>query len=435
MKFLDRPERAPRAFRRGPVYAPKPWRLALGLAVAGLLSAAPPVGSPAGAAPLSPRSVAAVPFSPGVGDVVDAMTVSRLDGFLRDLCGADAVTVDGDPVAFSTRWSLSSEGAQAGRYVADRLAEMGYEVRTEAFPVGNKTGLNVVARLPGQVTPDRVYILGAHLDSISELPATLAPGAEDNGSGSAGVLTAAAALAGRRFESTIELILFSGEEQLVKGSFAYVKNALAGDRDIRGVVVFDMISYWKNHYGVEINGEARYGDLMRSAADAVDAFTDLSWDMSYDDVLSDHVPFMDAGIPALLLADRDFRAYPAYHRSDDTYEKTDPVLALKIARAGAAVIAQAAGPMGPAVGVPEVPAPRLRLRVTPNPSRTPVAVSGTDGSPVEIYDLAGRLVRRLPGRAAGALRWGLTDASGRPVPPGSYWIRSGRAAERVVILP
>ncbi len=363
------------------------------------------------------------------------MTVSRLDGFLRDLCGANEVTVDGGPVAFSTRWSLSTEGAQAGRYVADRLAGMGYEVRTEAFPVGNKTGLNVVARLPGQVTPDRVYILGAHLDSISELPTTLAPGAEDNGSGSAGVLTAAAALAGRRFESTIELVLFSGEEQLVKGSFAYVKNALAGGRDIRGVVIFDMIAYWKDHYGLLINGETRYGDLMQSAADAVNAFTDLSWEFSYDDLLSDHVPFMDAGIPALLLADRDFRAYPAYHRSDDTYEKTDPVLALKIARAGAAVIAQAAGPMGPAVGVPEVPSSPARLQVAPNPARAAISVSGTDGSPVEVYDLAGRLVRRLPGRAAGVLRWDLTDASGRPVPPGSYWIRSGRATERVVILP
>jgi hypothetical protein len=435
MRISVRPERAASALPHKALCTLKRLGPALLPAAAALVIAATPARTATTKPVAAIRSGQAIPFSPGVEDVVDAMAVSRLDGYLRDLSGVNAVTVEDTTLAFATRWSLSEPGGLAARYAAELLTGMGFDVRIETFPVGNATGMNVVARLPGAVTPDRVYILGAHLDSISELPRTLAPGAEDNGSGSAGVLTAAAALAGHRFESTIELILFSGEEQLVKGSYAYVKNAVAEGRDVRGVVVFDMISYWKDHYGLLINSEARYGDLMQSAAHAVEAFTDLTWEYSYDDVLSDHVPFMDAGIPALLLADRDFRAYPAYHRSDDTYEKTDPILALKIARAGAAVIAQAAGPVGAAVGVPGSPPAGARLRLSPNPARTAVTATGAAGEPLVIYDLAGRRIRRLPGAAAGAVRWDLTDASGRRVPPGLYWITSGNAAERVVVLP
>ena len=79
---------------------------------------------------------------------------------------------------------------------------------------------NTVAEIRGSEKPDEVVIIGAHLDSWD-----LGTGATDNGTGSAAVLEAARALKklGVKPKRTIRFVLFTGEEQGLNGSKAYVK--------------------------------------------------------------------------------------------------------------------------------------------------------------------------------------------------------------------
>ena len=95
---------------------------------------------------------------------------------------------------------------------------------------------NTVAEIPGTEKVDEVVIIGGHLDSWD-----LGTGATDNGTGSMAVLEAARALTklGLKPKRTIRFILFSGEEQGLNGSRAYVKAHAAELPKISGVLVHD----------------------------------------------------------------------------------------------------------------------------------------------------------------------------------------------------
>jgi hypothetical protein len=382
-----------------------------------------------------PRGTATV-FSPLVSQMVAQMSLTSYEGRLADLCGASSVVIGGSPYTFQTRHSYTSGGQMSWQFAFETLQALGYEVRYQEFTRQGHNLKNVVARHPGQVTPERIYVIGGHIDSTSEQPYTLAPGAEDNASGSAGVLAAAAVLRNFQFESTIELVLFSGEEQGLWGSQAYVQEALAQGRDVRAAATMDMIAYHVTDYGVLIEGETPWQSIMTVMGDAVDSYTDLAREYSYFSFGSDHVPFQDAGIPAFLAIDLDWDEYPYYHRSTDTFDKVDPGFAVKIARAALATAAHLAGPMS-AVAVPAVPDPAT-LAVYPIPARSHVVVASARRStdPLLVYDLQGRFVRSLPPALDGAaFRWDLHDAQGRPVSPGTYFVQLGREARRIVILP
>ena len=79
---------------------------------------------------------------------------------------------------------------------------------------------NVVGEIEGAVHPEQVVLVGAHLDSWD-----LSPGATDDGTGVAAVLAAARAIqaSGVRPDRTIRFVLFTGEEQGLLGSQAYVE--------------------------------------------------------------------------------------------------------------------------------------------------------------------------------------------------------------------
>ena len=98
--------------------------------------------------------------------------------------------------------------------------------------MGTKASRNVIADRSGQGPSGerQVVLVTAHLDSInlSGGASAPAPGADDNGSGSAGVLEMARVLAGGAARHDLRLILFGGEEQGLFGSERYVAHAARG---------------------------------------------------------------------------------------------------------------------------------------------------------------------------------------------------------------
>ncbi len=169
---------------------------------------------------------------------------------VRALSGADPVTLPGGVSTITTRYTPrlfdGSPQARAYDYVLHQLQQMGYPasaIEQDAWSASGISGMNLALTIPGQITPTQVVALTAHLDSLSP-PATrdsLAPGAEDNASGSAALLEAADALRTYQLERTLKLIWFTGEEQGLLGSGAYASDhSLTG---YQGVVNLDMFGY------------------------------------------------------------------------------------------------------------------------------------------------------------------------------------------------
>jgi len=93
--------------------------------------------------------------------------------------------------------------------------------------------------------------------------------------------------------------------------------------------------------------------------------------------------------------------------------------------------------------VDEAPDVSPFLTAVPNPSGSGVSVSfggsTRSNSGIRIFDVAGRLIRSYDVRSlAGVITWDGTTATGRPVAPGTYFVRLGEGKEamtrRVILL-
>ena len=117
--------------------------------------------------------------------------------------------------------SMTAEDqAQLERYVDAGLKPHARFNVQNTFTNGPVDSANVVGEIRGRDNPEQVFVVGAHLDSWD-----LSEGTTDNGTGSASVLAAAEAImrSGMKPRRTIRFVLFTGEEQGLDGSFAYVK--------------------------------------------------------------------------------------------------------------------------------------------------------------------------------------------------------------------
>ncbi|WP_196809482.1 M28 family metallopeptidase [Nocardia sp. 348MFTsu5.1] len=242
-----------------------------------------------------------------------------------------------------TRHSLSPEFRSIMDFATTELEDAGYTVTRTPVSVGAGTSANLIAHLPGRGTDTRNLVLAtAHLDSVNETGRSLpAPGADDNASGSAGVLELGAVLAGRKWENDVVLILFGGEEQGLLGSIEYVEALTPEQRtQISAVINMDMIGRRNTAIsGVMIEGGQNSQPLMNELVAAAGTYTQLSVTTSLNPFASDHVPFIDAGLPAVLTIEADDRANTDVHTDRDTLATVDPSLAMEILRMNLAVLA------------------------------------------------------------------------------------------------
>jgi carboxypeptidase Q len=190
------------------------------------------------------------------------------------------------------------------------------------FSMPNKIGPavdqeNVVAEIRGYEKPDEAVILGAHLDSWD-----LGTGALDNGCNAALVVEAARALkaTGLRPRRTIRFILFSGEEQGLLGSWAYVKTHRAELDKIRAVIIFD--SGIGRVTGYSLGGRADIAPAVREVLKPLD-----SWQVNHlttdAETGSDHFDFLIEGVPTLIANQEEANYLPNYHAASDTLDKVD----------------------------------------------------------------------------------------------------------------
>jgi Zn-dependent M28 family amino/carboxypeptidase len=179
----------------------------------------------------------------------------------------------------------------------DTLDAMNYQTRLQTVTVNNQPSQNVIADKPGQGSGTReVVIVTAHLDSINLQggASAPAPGADDNGSGSAGVLEIAGVFQDHQGIHDLRLILFGGEEEGLFGSKHYVATLDTAEKaSIRAVVNMDMIASLNSPTrSVLLEGAPVSQTVIDSLSAAATTYTGLTVETSLNPFASDHVPFI-----------------------------------------------------------------------------------------------------------------------------------------------
>lgn len=286
-----------------------------------------------------------------------------------------------------TRHSLSTSFTTAVEFVAARMVALGYSVTRVPITVGAGHSENLIGDRVGSGTgPRGLVVITAHLDSINLAggPGGNAPGADDNGSGSAGVLELGRLIASRKWEHDVRLILFGGEEEGLFGSKQYVAALPAGERArIRAVLNMDMIASKNTPLPtVLLEGAPVSSGQIDDLAAAAATYTGLRVETSLNPFASDHVPFINAGVPAVLTIEGADSANGHIHSADDKLEFLDWGLAQEILRMN---IAALAGWLG-LVGAAEAPRPQpAGSAVSWGPGRLDIFVRGTDSALHHLY--------------------------------------------------
>ena len=183
---------------------------------------------------------------------------------------------------------------------------------------------NVVAEIKG--TTSEVVLVGAHFDSWDP-----GQGAQDDGVGVAAVLEAARILKslGITPRRTIRFVFFSGEEQALLGSRAYVERHRQELDGLRAAMIMD--SGAQTPRGFQIHGRSDIEAAARTVLAPLSSLgaSGLSLEATFD---MDHGPFLAAGIPVFTLWVDEGEYDTHHHAVSDTFDKVDPrMLALDTA--------------------------------------------------------------------------------------------------------
>jgi Peptidase family M28 len=301
---------------------------------------------------LVPRTAWAAPrgfHAPGGSKLLAADP--RITPLVAQVNGSDIQATVTHLASYFTRRADGATVLQAKDWlVAQASAVPGVQVTTSTF--SGSYGPNIVATITGQVHPERVVVLGAHYDSINGSGSSLAaPGADDNASGSAGLLEALSILAQGDFENTIRCTWYCAEEFGLIGSDADAAALAAAGTDVVAMLNMDMIAYRAAGDAADLDFATNDTDatLTQFCRDAAAAYVPSL--PTVTGVLtagtSDHAAYSSHGFPAAFFFEDLPQSSPFIHGSGDTVgaSANDWNLARDITKAFVASAATLAAPV------------------------------------------------------------------------------------------
>jgi Zn-dependent M28 family amino/carboxypeptidase len=151
-----------------------------------------------------------------------------------------------------------------------------------------------------------------------------------------------------RYANDLRFILFGGEEQGLFGSRRYVQSLSAAERArLLAVVNLDMVGSSNTAARtVLLEGAAVSQRVIDALSEAASTYTQLEIETSLHPFNSDHVPFIDAGIPAVLTIEGADQTNDRVHSARDTADRLDYDLLMEIVRMNIAFVSQALGRVG-----------------------------------------------------------------------------------------
>ena len=178
---------------------------------------------------------------------------------------------------------------------------------------------NVIAKVEGK-RHDSCYVFTAHYDHLGKLgKKTYYPGAHDNASGTAAIITLAAHYAEHMPEYDMYFIAFSGEDANLRGSVWYAEHPLVALSEIKYLFNLDMIADNNPNQYCEVSDEGMAGyERMEQINAEKGYFKALDRSELADN--SDHYPFAERHVPCIFFMNEDGDAFKYYHTVYDTWE-------------------------------------------------------------------------------------------------------------------
>jgi Zn-dependent M28 family amino/carboxypeptidase len=264
-------------------------------------------------------------------------------------CAQDVeVTVDRDELLRDVQILASDalEGRKTGTvgnrmarvYIEDRFQELGLQMVGDSYRhsfdhTGQGTGeefrdaVNIIGYIEGRRDPDRFIVITAHYDHLGIQNGEIYNGADDNASGTGGLMAIARWFSDYPPENSLILIAFDAEEQGLGGARHFVESPVVPLEQIVLNVNMDMIS---NNFDNELYAVGTYHYpflkpmIEEFTADApvnvLFGYDSDEWEQDWT-MASDHGPFHQKGIPFIYFGVED---HPHYHQPTDTFENINP---------------------------------------------------------------------------------------------------------------
>jgi len=258
--------------------------------------------------------------------------------------------------SFHTRYYQSPTGVEAARYIYDRLS-----IIKDEYDEDNNVLIELIthSRFPQSSVRATIFgvdhfhhenvVIGAHLDSVVSPVTGAAPGADDDGSGTATLIEIFRTLLtyGYEPEKTVQFYFYAGEEGGLLGS-QDIATQQARDREvIIGALQFDMTGYSGNNPSqpIGIINDFVDSNLTRFVKILIDAYSNLNWaDGTCGYACSDHASWFRAGYrSAFPFETIPSQSNPYVHTGADTLDKLDQKRLLEFAKIGVSYIVELAG--------------------------------------------------------------------------------------------
>ncbi len=251
---------------------------------------------------------------PIVQQIIDSVKIDSLIFVVKELSGEVPTMISGTSHTILSRHRDQPGNALAETYIKQKLISWGFPVTIQNY---SSTGNNVLATQVGTVFPNKKFIICAHYDSMPE--GTIAPGADDNASGTAAVLEAARILRKHTFPYTVVYALWDEEEILLDGSRYYVRQAAAAGDSILGVLNLDNIAWDSNNDGkciVQKPATVHSVPIFNTMVEIVKQYgIGLTIVPGYVWDISDHSYFLYNGYDAVHLQDHYYDDYNRYNHT------------------------------------------------------------------------------------------------------------------------
>ena len=233
-------------------------------------------------------------------------------------------------------------------YITNYFKNIGLQVQLQQYKYGNYDITNIITGSQENLLSSKYYVIGAHYDSVPETY-----GADDNASGIAVLLELARYTMQEKISLPVRFVAFTAEEPPTfsthyQGSKVFVKSALENKDEILGAIILEMVGYTSNEQayplvlkwmgypskgnfiGIVGNrkskkfGQSIFQSFKKNEQLPVETlFVPFNGRILPDTRLSDHSPFWDAGLSAVMITDTAFFRNPNYHTPKDTFDTLD----------------------------------------------------------------------------------------------------------------
>ncbi|KAF6762203.1 hypothetical protein DFP72DRAFT_987537 [Ephemerocybe angulata] len=241
------------------------------------------------------HALSTLKFNPEVAALVNNISIPQIHNDIRFLTGEDGKS------GIVSRHSFSAGALAAAKWIKGRIEETGATCRF--MPFLNGFAPNVICRYPSLTKTEDLVILSGHYDSRGSFGSARAPGGDDDGSGTTGILSIARTIARRRIQFHA-----NGEEQGLLGSRAYSRQLRAQNASVVLMIQADMTAYQRI-------GTPDVTNLVGN----ISALYSPELTVGYSSACcSDHQSFIEQGFPASQVFERAGPiADPFYHNSGD----------------------------------------------------------------------------------------------------------------------